>query len=309
MTTSTETPGRRHRCRPSRPSGCVTTARAPSAAIPADGRSCSASPTCRPTSPSRASTGRTAPSRSPSTPTVTARCSPRRGSPQRHVGRADGDGRTEAAKQTWTASELEARAADGAWPDYQDDPAERARVLRAVHDLGFAVLHGTPTAEDTVLAIAATFGYPRETNYGRLFDVRVEPDPTNLAFTGRAIAPHTDNPYRDPVPTLQLLHCLDQRLRGRRVGAGRRLQGRGHPAHRGPDAFEPADQDPGVLRLVGRPRQPPRRPPADRRRRGRPHPRDQVQQPVDAGARPRGDEASAFYDAYRGSPRSSPGPS
>jgi gamma-butyrobetaine dioxygenase len=33
-------------------------------------------------------------------------------------------------------------------------------------------------------------------------------DPANLAFTDRAIAPHTDNPYRDPVPTLQLLHCL-----------------------------------------------------------------------------------------------------
>jgi gamma-butyrobetaine dioxygenase len=33
-------------------------------------------------------------------------------------------------------------------------------------------------------------------------------DPANLAFTSRAIAPHTDNPYRDPVPTLQLLHCL-----------------------------------------------------------------------------------------------------
>ncbi len=30
----------------------------------------------------------------------------------------------------------------------------------------------------------------------------------NLAFTGLPIGPHTDNPYRDPVPTVQLLHCL-----------------------------------------------------------------------------------------------------
>ena len=57
-------------------------------------------------------------------------------------------------------------------------------------------------------AVAETFGYVRETNYGRIFDVRVVADPANLAFTSRAIAPHTDNPYRDPVPTLQLLHCL-----------------------------------------------------------------------------------------------------
>jgi gamma-butyrobetaine dioxygenase len=59
-----------------------------------------------------------------------------------------------------------------------------------------------------VTAVAETFGYVRETNYGRIFDVRVVADPANLAFTSRAIAPHTDNPYRDPVPTLQLLHCL-----------------------------------------------------------------------------------------------------
>jgi gamma-butyrobetaine dioxygenase len=126
----------------------------------------------------------------------------------------EGDGRTEAAKQTWTATELEGRLPMASWPAYCDDPAERARVLRAVRDLGFAVLHGTPTVEDTVLEIAATFGYARETNYGRLFDVRVEPSPTNLAFTGRAISPHTDNPYRDPVPTLQLLHCLRNAAEG-----------------------------------------------------------------------------------------------
>jgi gamma-butyrobetaine dioxygenase len=59
-----------------------------------------------------------------------------------------------------------------------------------------------------VLRVAESFGYVRETNYGRLFDVRVVADPANLAFTSREIAPHTDNPYRDPVPTLQLLHCL-----------------------------------------------------------------------------------------------------
>jgi gamma-butyrobetaine dioxygenase len=59
-----------------------------------------------------------------------------------------------------------------------------------------------------VLEVAASFGFVRETNYGRLFDVRVEPRPGNLAYTSRRILPHTDNPYRDPVPTVQLLHCL-----------------------------------------------------------------------------------------------------
>jgi Taurine catabolism dioxygenase TauD, TfdA family len=41
-----------------------------------------------------------------------------------------------------------------------------------------------------------------------LFDVRVEPTAASLAFTGLPTGPHTDNPYRDPPPTDQLLHCL-----------------------------------------------------------------------------------------------------
>jgi len=55
---------------------------------------------------------------------------------------------------------------------------------------------------------AEIFGFVRETNYGRLFEVRSEPNPVNLAFTPVGLNVHTDNPYRDPVPGLQLLHCL-----------------------------------------------------------------------------------------------------
>jgi gamma-butyrobetaine dioxygenase len=48
--------------------------------------------------------------------------------------------------------------------------------------------------------------------------VRVEATPANLAFTGLPIGPHTDNPYRDPVPTLQLLHCLTNAADGGESG-------------------------------------------------------------------------------------------
>ena len=61
--------------------------------------------------------------------------------------------------------------------------------------------------EEDADSVTETFGYVRETNYGRVFDVRVEATPANLASTGLALSPHTDNPYRDPVPTIQLLHC------------------------------------------------------------------------------------------------------
>jgi gamma-butyrobetaine dioxygenase len=94
------------------------------------------------------------------------------------------------------------------WATYLADDAVRLSLLDAVARYGAGLLRGVPAAEGMVTAVAETFGHVRETNYGRIFDVRVVADPANLAFTSRAIAPHTDNPYRDPVPTLQLLHCL-----------------------------------------------------------------------------------------------------
>ena len=43
---------------------------------------------------------------------------------------------------------------------------------------------------------------------GAHFDVRSVPDACDLAYTALFLDPHTDNPYRSPVPGVQLLHCL-----------------------------------------------------------------------------------------------------
>ncbi|MFJ6569770.1 TauD/TfdA family dioxygenase [Streptomyces sp. NPDC091292] len=125
-----------------------------------------------------------------------------------------GDRRGETGKTLWTAADLDGRLPEADWTEYLTDPAVKAHVLESVVDLGFALLRAVPCREGQVLEAVRTFGYVRETNYGQLFDVRVEPDPNNLAFTGARITPHTDNPYRDPVPTLQLLHCLSNAASG-----------------------------------------------------------------------------------------------
>ena len=99
-----------------------------------------------------------------------------------------------------------------------DDVAAGGEALRdwlaAVDELGFAILTGGPTEPGTVTRVAELFGYVRETNYGRLFDVRSVVNPGNLAYTGLGLGAHTDNPYRDPTPTLQLLHCLSSSAGG-----------------------------------------------------------------------------------------------
>ncbi|GLS19026.1 gamma-butyrobetaine hydroxylase [Labrys miyagiensis] len=95
----------------------------------------------------------------------------------------------------------------------QDRPALGA-WLAAVRRFGFAVLTEVPTTSGSLCDVAGLFGYVRETNYGRWFEVRAEVNPNNLAYTNLGLQAHTDNPYRDPVPTLQLLSCLENSVEG-----------------------------------------------------------------------------------------------
>lgn len=89
-----------------------------------------------------------------------------------------------------------------------------ANWLAGVRRYGFGKLGGGPVKPEALLEVAALFGYVRETNYGKYFEVRTEVNPTNLAFTGLGLQAHTDNPYRDPVPTLQILYCLENSAEG-----------------------------------------------------------------------------------------------
>ncbi len=111
------------------------------------------------------------------------------------------------AAEPWTA----AQAHD--WPvhDYarfHSDDDTRRQALRQLAVRGFVRLSGAPATPGEIETLVAAFGCVRETNYGRLFDVRTKRDVTNLADTALALAPHTDNPYRLAPPEIQVLHCL-----------------------------------------------------------------------------------------------------
>lgn len=97
----------------------------------------------------------------------------------------------------------------GRYEEVARSDAALAAWLRQVRDYGFALLTGVPAEPGMVCRVIELFGHVRETNYGRLFDVISVEQPANLAYTGLALGNHTDNPYRDPVPQLQLLHCLE----------------------------------------------------------------------------------------------------
>jgi gamma-butyrobetaine dioxygenase len=79
---------------------------------------------------------------------------------------------------------------------------------------GFIIFIGVPTVDREVLRAASVFGFTRETNFGAFFNVRSEPNASDLAYTSLHLDPHTDNPYRSPVPGVQLLHCLANETSG-----------------------------------------------------------------------------------------------
>ncbi|MEP4036673.1 TauD/TfdA family dioxygenase [Pseudophaeobacter sp.] len=86
--------------------------------------------------------------------------------------------------------------------------------LGQVTRYGFGKIENGPTEDGSLFKVVDLFGYVRETNYGRHFEVRTEVNPTNLAFTGLGLQAHTDNPYRDPVPSIQVLYCLESSAAG-----------------------------------------------------------------------------------------------
>lgn len=86
--------------------------------------------------------------------------------------------------------------------------AELAGWVTDFLEYGFVILEQVAPVPRTILQVAATFGFTRETNFGAIFEVRSEPVATDLAYTSLPLDPHTDNPYRWPVPGVQLLHCL-----------------------------------------------------------------------------------------------------
>lgn len=80
--------------------------------------------------------------------------------------------------------------------------------------MGFVIVKNTSVEEGTVIKFAEMFGPVRTTNFGKHFDVVSKPNPNDLAYTSLGIKAHTDNPYRKPMPGIQILHCISNEANG-----------------------------------------------------------------------------------------------
>ena len=87
-------------------------------------------------------------------------------------------------------------------------------VLIKFYKYGFVIFQNVPTKDNFIVKFANSIGSVRRTNFGEFFNVKSIPNPNDLAYTSLPLAPHTDNPYRNPVPCIQLLHCITNEVSG-----------------------------------------------------------------------------------------------
>jgi gamma-butyrobetaine dioxygenase len=100
---------------------------------------------------------------------------------------------------------LEAASVDGR---RLDSDTVRLAAVEMFLVRGLVIIRNLPTDPECILGVARRFGHVRETNFGRYFEVYSRPGSNDLAYRPVPLGAHTDNPYREPVPGVQLLHCL-----------------------------------------------------------------------------------------------------
>lgn len=96
--------------------------------------------------------------------------------------------------------------------EYADWNTERGlwQTLQHISETGLCLIKGAPVVGGTVKTVAERIATISHTQlYGDIFDVRVEPNAINIAYTNAHLDPHMDLIYYESPPGLQLLHCIE----------------------------------------------------------------------------------------------------
>ena len=101
--------------------------------------------------------------------------------------------------------------------EFKENFFEKEEMYKALinfYEYGFVIFKKVPTKNNFIVNFANSIGSIRRTNFGEFFNVKSKPNPNDLAYTSLPLAPHTDNPYRNPVPCIQMLHCIENEVSG-----------------------------------------------------------------------------------------------
>lgn len=82
--------------------------------------------------------------------------------------------------------------------------------LECLTDYGVAIIKDAPKTEIECRKIANRVGFIKKTHYGEEFIVAAKEGTSNVAYLSTPLQLHTDLPYYDYKPGVNLLHCLVQ---------------------------------------------------------------------------------------------------
>ena len=99
-------------------------------------------------------------------------------------------------------------------PELIADKALVAKWVEALLVEGVAMLTDMPDSDQGLAETARLIGHVRPTFFGEFFDVKTHINPTNLAYTAKALEMHTDTPAEDMAPGVQFLHCRANSVEG-----------------------------------------------------------------------------------------------
>ncbi|KAH8324074.1 hypothetical protein KR067_000329 [Drosophila pandora] len=110
----------------------------------------------------------------------------------------------------WPGSQFEAIAQHFDYGQVMDNDQVLEQWLQALAVYGVALLRGAPLDEGVVRRVAERVGFIRRTTYGEEFVVQAKPGAQNFAYLSLPLPLHTDLPYYEYKPSVNILHCLVQ---------------------------------------------------------------------------------------------------
>lgn len=99
-------------------------------------------------------------------------------------------------------------------PELLANPAKVAEWLRAMIVEGLTIVTDMPDSNEGLTETVKLMGHVRPTFFGEYFDVKTHINPTNTAYTAKALELHTDTPAEEHAPGIQFLHCRANTVEG-----------------------------------------------------------------------------------------------
>lgn len=92
--------------------------------------------------------------------------------------------------------------------DITESKDARLSWLLSILRDGFSLVRNVPTVKGTIKKVGDLVYAVQKTRYGDIYDVEIADNPDNLAYKDHPLPLHSDIPYYESPPGIQLLHCL-----------------------------------------------------------------------------------------------------